>query len=70
MNKEKVEFKEMSIDQLREKVELLRQELLGLKLNASTTHIKNYSQFSKIKKNIARVLTYLNQKSKEHYYKG
>jgi ribosomal protein L29 len=64
MNKEKVEFKEMSADQLKEKVELFRQELLGLKLNAATTHVKNYSQFSKIKKNIARALTYLNQKTK------
>ena len=48
----------------KEKVELLRQELLGLRLNSSTAHIKNYSQFSKIRKNIARALTYLNQRTK------
>lgn len=46
MNKDKFEIKEMSIDQLKEKVELLRQELLGLKLNASTAHIKDNSQFN------------------------
>lgn len=63
MNKEKIELKTMSIEQLKEKVELYRQELLGLRLSSSTTHIKNYSQFSQIKKNIARALTYLNQKS-------
>lgn len=64
MNKEKVELKDMTADQLLEKVELLRQELLGLRLNSSTAHIKNYSQFSKIRKNIARALTYLNQRTK------
>jgi ribosomal protein L29 len=63
MNKEKVELKSMNADQLREKVELLRQELLGLRLSASTTHVKNYAQFNEIKKNIARALTYLNQKN-------
>lgn len=61
MNKEKNELKAMSMVQLKEKVELYRQELLGLKLSSPTTHIKNYSQFSQIKKNIARALTYLNQ---------
>ncbi len=66
MNKEKTELKEMSVEQLHEKVEQLRQELFGLKFNAKTTHIINYSKFGKIKKNIARALTYLNQKTKEH----
>jgi ribosomal protein L29 len=64
MNKDKFEIKEMSIDQLKEKVELLRQELLGLKLNASTAHIKDNSQFKKTRKKIALALTYLNQKIK------
>jgi ribosomal protein L29 len=63
MNKEKNELKAMSLQQLREKIELYRQELLGLRLSSSTTHIKNYSQFGQLKKNIARALTYLNQKN-------
>lgn len=66
MNKEKVDFKAMTPHQLKEKVELLRQELLGLNFSASSAHVKDYSQFSKIKKNIARGLTYLNQKIKDH----
>lgn len=64
MNKENTEFKSMTVDQLKETVVSLRQQLLGLKLNAATAHIKDYSQFNKLKKNIARALTCLNEKSK------
>lgn len=66
MNKENTEFKEMTIVQLNEKIELLRQELLGLKLSAATAHIKDYSKFNKIRKSIARALTCLNAKQKVH----
>jgi ribosomal protein L29 len=66
MNKEKIDFKAMTPPQLQEKVELWRQELLGLNFTASSAHVKDYSQFSKIKKNIARALTHLNQKIKDH----
>lgn len=44
------------------KLNELRRELFSLKLNTSTTHVKDYSQLKKIKKNIARVLTKISQK--------
>ena len=44
------------------KLNELRRELFSLKLNTSTTHVKDYSQLKKIKKNIARVLTQISQK--------
>ena len=63
MNKDKVEIKELSIEQLKDKVESLRRELFNLTLNASTGHVKDYSLFSKLRKNIARAQTYLRQKA-------
>lgn len=65
MNKEKDEIKQLNMAQLKEKIESLRRELFNLKLNASTAHIKDYSQFTKLRKNIARAETYLRQKNQE-----
>ena len=62
MSKLKKELKEMSVDQLIEKVGLLKQELFGLKFNRCDAY-KNYSYIGILKKDIARALTYLNQKS-------
>ncbi len=61
MNKEKDEFKKLNTDQLKEKIENLRRDLFSLKLTTATSHVKDYSQFKKLKKNLARALTYLNQ---------
>jgi large subunit ribosomal protein L29 len=66
MNKEKIELKQMSAEQLREKVEAYRHELLSLRLTAATSHVKDFSQFKKLRKNIARVLTLLQEKSKSN----
>ena len=64
MNKAKEELKNLSIPQLQEKIEVLRRDLFALKLNKATAHIKDYSQYKKLRKNIAQALTYLAQKSK------
>jgi len=63
VTREKEQFKKLSAKDLESKVNFFKKELFGLRLNSLTTHIKDYSQFKKIKKNIARVLSYLNQKS-------
>ena len=42
---------------------LLKKELFNLKLNASTMHVKDYSQFKKIRTSIAQALTFLNRKA-------
>lgn len=60
---EKEDLKKLNADQLKEKVESYRRELFSLKLTAATAHVKDYSQFNKLRKNLARVLTYMHQKS-------
>ena len=54
----KQEFAGMNAQELKEKLDALRRDLFGLKLNSSTAHVQDYSQFKKIKINIAQVLTY------------
>jgi len=59
------ELEKMSVTELQQKLEGLRRELFNIKLNAATAHVKDYSQFDKLKKNIARVLTFIRQKEQE-----
>lgn len=47
---------------LEKEVYTLKKELLDLKLNASTVHVKDYSQFKKLRKRVARSLTLLKQR--------
>ncbi|HBS47938.1 TPA: 50S ribosomal protein L29 [Candidatus Dependentiae bacterium] len=42
-------------------VEQLKKEYFNLKLNVSTTSVKDYSQFKKLKRRIARALTLIKQ---------
>ncbi|MCX5922253.1 MAG: 50S ribosomal protein L29 [Candidatus Dependentiae bacterium] len=61
MTKVKEEMKQLNAQELQEKLDAFRRDLFGLRLNASTAHVKDYSQFKKIRKNIAQVSTYLRQ---------
>lgn len=61
-NKEKEDFEGMGAQELGKKVDSLRRELFSLRLNASTAHVKDYSQFSKLRRRIARALTYLHNR--------
>lgn len=54
----KQEFAEMNAQELGEKLDALRRDLFGLTLNSSAAHVQDYSQFKKIKKNIAQGMTY------------
>ena len=56
------ELKNLEAKELLKKVEEWRRELFSLRLNATTAHVKNHSQFKKLRKNIARGLTLLGQK--------
>lgn len=58
----KKELKELNIADLRAKIVAMQQELFSYRLNSATTHIKDYSQYKKVRGNIARGLTYLKQK--------
>lgn len=62
---ERKELTKYNIEKLVKKLHEFQQELFRLNFNASTTHIKDYSQFSKAKKNVARILTLLHQKFNE-----
>lgn len=63
MDEVREEIKSLGIEQLRIKVVELRKELLMLRLNSSSTHVKDYSQFKKLRRRIALALTCINQKS-------
>lgn len=63
MNKTKEELKNLNVQQLKDKIEELRREMFTLKLDKSVKHIKDYSQYKKLRKAIAQALTYLAQKS-------
>jgi len=62
VSKEKEQLSQMSVKELEGKFYELKKELFSLRLNSMTAHVKDYSQFKKLRKDVARVLTYLNQK--------
>ena len=62
MNKEKQALKELQASELDERAKAYKGALFTLRLNATTAHVKDYSQFKKLRKNLARALTYLRQK--------
>jgi ribosomal protein L29 len=61
-NQFKEELKKLEIKDLIFKLDALRREYFTLRLNSSTSHVKDYSEFKKSRKNIARALTVLRQK--------
>ncbi len=62
MNKVKKELKTLSGSELISKIDELRRELFSLRLHSVTSPVKDNKQFKKLKKNIARALTYFRQK--------
>lgn len=56
------EIKQLTGAQLFEKIDDARRALFALRLNASTTAIKDYSQFRKLRLSIARMETELSQR--------
>ena len=57
ITKLKEELRKANVEQLRETLEQFRKQLFTLRINSSTTHVKDYSQFQKLRRGIARVLT-------------
>jgi ribosomal protein L29 len=62
ISKFKEELKQLSVKELLLKLETLRRDQFGLRLNATTSHVKDYSQFGKGRANIACVLNALRLK--------
>lgn len=61
MNKEKAILKSADAKQLAVKIVEYRTDLFKLRLASTTGHIKDYSQFKKLRVNLARAITYLHQ---------
>lgn len=59
----KNELKALSELELVSKVDDLRRELFSLRLHSKTSPVANPTQFKKLRKAIARTLTYLRQKN-------
>lgn len=57
----KEELRRLSVNDLQTKLDQFRKELFSLRLNTSTAHIKDYSQFKKLRSNIALVQTLLKE---------
>ena len=60
--KELKALKNLSIEELREKEMAVRQELFTQRLNAATKPVKDNQSAHKLRKHIACILTYINQK--------
>ncbi len=61
---DKTEMKNLSIVDLKKEGESLKKELFNLKLGMISGQVKDVSQFGKLRKKVAQVLTYLNLKVK------
>ena len=59
----KQELGQMSDADLHERLDSIRRELFSLRLNISTTHNKDYSAFKKLRKDTARILTFIRTKT-------
>jgi len=60
------EYRKMAPDQLKEKEQELRTELFKLRNSGATEKVKDSSQFRKVKKDIARILTILGEKQSKN----
>lgn len=55
------ELRRLDNNGLEARLEGFRKELISLRLNTATAHVKDYSQFKKLKSNIALVQTLLKE---------
>lgn len=60
----KTELSSLNNEDLKKEVIQLKKKLFDLKLNISTMHVKDYSQFKKLRRRLAQALTLLNQKNR------
>ena len=58
------ELVDLSIEELRQKEQDLREELFNLRFQHATGQLENTARIPQVKKDIARVLTIINKKTK------
>ena len=64
------DLRELSIGELEDKVTELKKELMESRFSLATSQIEDTSIFKKIKKQIAKANTVLNQKKREEMMKA
>ena len=57
------EYSNMDVKALQAKANELKKELFELRMQASSQQVSDYSQFRKVRKDVARVLTALSAKA-------
>ncbi len=60
------EVRELDIAQLEQRLADTRRELFNLRFQHATGQLENTGQIREVRKNIARILTVLNQKQQEN----
>ena len=65
MNKHIQHLAGLKVSELFEKLEEFKRELFTLKLSASTSYVKDNSQFKKLRKNIARSMTLIRKRQQD-----
>ena len=59
------EVRELDVEELQQRVAQTRRELFNLRFQHATGQLENTGQLTQVRKNIARILTVLNQKRQE-----
>ncbi|HKZ27230.1 MAG TPA: 50S ribosomal protein L29 [Rubrobacteraceae bacterium] len=60
------EVRELDVNELEQRVTQTRRELFNLRFQHATGQLENTGQLKEVRKNIARLLTVLNQKQREN----
>ena len=60
------EVRELDVSQLEDRLAQTRRELFNLRFQHATGQLENTGQIKEVRKNIARILTVLNQKQQEN----
>ena len=60
------EVREWDVEELQQRVAQTRRELFNLRFQHATGQLENTGQLKEVRKNIARLLTVLNQKQREN----
>ena len=56
------EIKKMSIDEIKNKVQLLKKDLFNMRFKKANGPVEDTSKFSELKKDVAKILTKINNK--------
>lgn len=52
-------IQQLSVEEMQERLNNTRKALFGLRINTATTQVKDYSQYKKLRRQAARILTAL-----------